>query len=160
MTVFGQFKTLPKAMVIDIGGYTADYVEMNAGRFGGGNFDSLEHGVIVLYNDIIRKVSADLDILLEEPDIDRLLRGEAGAYPEQVSDIAFNMALAFVNSLAGMLRERGFDLRFGHTVFVGGGAILLKDYLEASEKFGSCIYVNDIAANARGYALMYNAMKG
>ena len=160
MTVFERIRPLPRVMVLDVGGYTADYVEMAGGRFGGGTFDSLEQGVIVLYNDIARKVNADLDILLEEQDIDRLLRGEAGAYPEQVSNIIFDMALAFVNNLAGMLRERGHDLRFGSTVFAGGGALLLKDFFEASEKFGSCIFVDDIAANAKGYALMYNAMKG
>jgi len=159
MTVYERVKNIPKAMLIDIGGYTADYTEMHEGRFNGA-YDSLEQGVIVLYNDIVRKVSADLDILLEEPDIDRLLRGEAGAYPEEVSDIVFDMALAFANHLAGVLRERGFDLRFGNTIFVGGGALLLKDFLEASEKFGSCVFVHDIAANARGYAIMYNAMKG
>ena len=159
MTVFGQIKGI-KAMVIDIGGYTADYARMNAGQFDPKTYDSLEHGVIVLYNSIIRKVNADLYILLEESDIDRLLRGENSDYPNEVSDIVFNMAIMFVNDLATMLRERGIDQRFGNTVFVGGGAVLLKDFLELSEKFGSCIFVEDIAANAKGFALMYNAMRG
>jgi len=159
MTVFDEIKDI-RVMVIDIGGYTADYARMNAGQFDPKTYDSLEHGVIVLYNNIIRKVNADLDILLEESDIDRLLRGESGEYPAEVSDIVFNLAITFVNDLVTMLRERGIDLRFGHTVFVGGGAVLLKDFLELSEKFGSCIFVEDITANAKGFALMYNAMKG
>jgi len=120
MTVFDQISGI-RVMVIDIGGYTADYARMNAGQFDPKTYDSLEHGVIVLYNSIIRKVNADLDILLEEGDIDCLLRGENGEYPPEVGDIVFNLAIAFVNDLAGMLRERGIDLRFGNTVFVGGG---------------------------------------
>ena len=160
MTVFDQIRQSPKVMVIDIGGYTADYVRMHMGRADFSVCDSLEHGVIMLYNDIIRKVNADLDILLEEGDIDRLLRGDGGDYPTEVSDIVFNMAIAFINHLAGVLRERGIDLRYGNTVFVGGGAVLLKDYLEASEKFGNCVFVDDVTANAKGYALMYNAMRG
>jgi len=110
MTVFDEIKDI-RVMVIDIGGYTADYARMNAGQFDPKTYDSLEHGVIVMYNNIIRKVNADLDILLEESDIDRLLGGDNGEYPPEVGDIVFNLAITFVNDLATMLRERGILCR-------------------------------------------------
>lgn len=42
----------------------------------------------------------------------------------------------FVDDLFSTLRERMLDLRTGKTVFVGGGSILLKPYIESSGKVG------------------------
>ena len=48
--------------------------------------DSLENGVILLYNRICAKANAELDILLEESEIDRILRGEdQDAAPEVIA---------------------------------------------------------------------------
>jgi len=154
-TVFSQIKQEPKVMIIDIGGYTADYVQMKGGKADFAVCDSLEHGVIKLYNDIIKKVNADLDILLEESDIDAIIQGQSSTFPNTAQTIVHNMAAAFADNLAGMLRERGVDLRIGKTVFVGGGSILLRRYIDACKKVGSHIFVEDIAANVKGYELMY-----
>ena len=53
----------------------------------------------------------------------------------------------------GTLRGRGLDLKAGCVVFIGGGSLLLREYLEQSGKIGRCIFVKDICANAKGYAL-------
>lgn len=155
LTVFSQIKGQPKVTVIDIGGYTADYVQMKNGKADFAVCDSLEHGVIKLYNDIIKKVNADLDMLLEETDIDAVLQGRGQTFSAQVQTIVHSMAGAFVENLAGMLRERGIDLRIGQTVFVGGGSILLRGYIGACKKIGGHLFVEDIAANVKGYELMF-----
>jgi plasmid segregation protein ParM len=154
-TVFGQIKGESKVTVIDLGGYTLDYVQMKNGKADFAVCDSLEHGVIKLYNEIIKKVNADLDILLDESDIDAILQERSSNFPQQAQTIVRSMAAAFVDELAGMLRERGLDLRVGKTVYVGGGSILLRLYIDACKKIGSRIYVEDIAANVKGYELMY-----
>jgi plasmid segregation protein ParM len=156
-TVFGQIKGQPKVMVIDIGGYTADYVQMRDGKADFAVCDSLEHGVIKLYNEIIKKINADLDILLDEADIDAVIKGCDTSLPNMVYAIVNNMTAVFVDSLVGMLRERGIDLRVGKTVFVGGGSILLRRYICSCKKVGSHVFVEDIAANVKGYELMYRA---
>ena len=48
---------------------------------------------------------------------------------------------AFVNDILGTLRERGLDLKAGCVVFIGGGALLLRKYLEQSGKIGRCIFL-------------------
>lgn len=154
-TVFSQIKQEPKVMVVDIGGYTADYVQMLSGKAIFEVSDSLEHGIIKLYNDIIRKVNSDLDILLEESDIDAIIQRDSSMFPDEAKTIVHNMASAFTDNLIGMLRERGIDLRIGKTVFVGGGSILLRKYIDACKKIGSHIFVEDISANVKGYELMY-----
>jgi plasmid segregation protein ParM len=153
--VFGQIKNESKCIILDIGGYTADYVQMKGGKADFAVCESLEHGVIKLYNDIIKKINADLDILLEESDIDVFLQGCNRSFPIQAQVITHNMAAAFVENLVAMLRERGIDLRVGKTIFVGGGSILLRRYIDSCEKVGTHVFIEDIAANVKGYELMY-----
>ncbi len=155
-----QMREQKKILVVDIGGFTIDYVRIQDGRPDFAVCDSLENGVITLYNDIIRKVNGDLDLLLQESDIDAILRGEDTDYPEQAAQIIHGKAAAFVDDLAGKLRERMIDLRVGRNVFIGGGAVLLRRYIEDSEKIGGAFFITDIAANVRGYALLYSASKG
>ena len=45
--------------------------------------DSLENGVILLYNRIRSKINAELDLLLEESDIDAILKGQTDGYTEK-----------------------------------------------------------------------------
>lgn len=49
------------------------------------------------------------------------------------------------------------DLRVGRTIFIGGGSILLRKYIESSGKVSGCIIIDDIAANEKGYDLLYRA---
>ena len=51
------------------------------------------------------------------------------------------------------------DLKTGCVVFAGGGALLLREYLERSDKVGEAIFIPEITANARGYAKLYNLSK-
>lgn len=44
-------------------------------------------------------------------------------------------------------------------VFIGGGAMLLRKYLESSDKIGRSIFVEDICANAKGYGLLYQIQR-
>ena len=155
MPVYGHIDTLPKVMVIDIGGFTADYLSIKHGRADLSVCDSLEHGVIVLYNQIIARVNSELDVLLDEPDIDAILRGTPHDYGEGVQHIVADAARVFISDLFGKLRERAIDLRSGKTVFVGGGSMLLKSQIEASGKVASPLFVDKISANAKGYELLH-----
>jgi len=154
-TVFAQIKSQPKTIVIDIGGYTADYVQMKNGKADFAVCDSLEHGIILLYNDIAKKVNSDLDIKLEESDIDAIIQGRDQMFPTSVQSIVHTMAAESVDNLIGTLRERGLDLKIGQTVFVGGGSITLRHYINACNKIGNHIFIEDIAANVKGFELMY-----
>lgn len=64
-------------------------------------------------------------------------------------------AQEFVNDLFSTLRERGLELKSGVVVFVGGGAILLRQQIKVSGKIGTALFVEDIRANAKGFDLLY-----
>ena len=155
MPVYGQIDTLPKVMVIDIGGFTADYLLIKNGQADLSVCDSLEHGVIVLYNQIAARVNSELDVLLDEFDIDAILRNTPHDYGENVKRIATDAAQIFISDLFGKLRERSIDLRSGKTVFVGGGSMLLKKQIEESGKVASPLFVDKISANAKGFELLH-----
>ncbi len=62
---------------MDIGGFTLDYLLIRGGRPDLGVCDSLEKGVIKLYNDVASRINSEKDILLDDTDIDRIIRGPA-----------------------------------------------------------------------------------
>ena len=56
---------------------------------------------------------------------------------------------------ASALRERQLELRTTPVIFVGGGSILLKRFIEDSNKVANPIFVEDIRANVKGYETLY-----
>lgn len=154
VTMFQALGSASKVLVVDIGGFTADYLFIKQGKAQLGTCDSLENGVIVLYNRIRSKVNGDFDTLLEEGDIDAILKGQ-GNYVPEVQKLVERETAAFVSDLFSALRERMIDLRSGQVVFIGGGSILLRRFIEQSGKVGQALFVGDIKANAKGYEVLY-----
>lgn len=145
----------PKAVILDIGGFTADYLLMKNGEIDLTSCDSLENGVILLYNKVRSKVNSELDLLLDEGDVDAILMGKKTQYPDAAIRLTEQMAQEFINDLFSTLRERMLDLQYCKVVFVGGGAILLKRQIETSGKVGTPFFVPKINANADGYEYLY-----
>lgn len=159
MTIYPKISAFNKVTTVDIGGFTLDYLLLRGGRPDLSVCDSLEKGVITLYNTIISRVNSEHDILLEDADIDSIIKGEKTDYDMQVARMVQDMTKTYVDDLLGTLRERGIDLKTGCVVFIGGGALLLREYLENSDKVGKCVFIEDICANAKGYGLLYQVQK-
>ena len=157
MPVYNQIYSYPKVIVLDIGGFTADFLLVKNGQADLSACDTLENGVIILYNQIIAHINSDFDMLLEESDIDAILNNQQTEFDEGLKQIVHESAQVFINDLFSMLRERMIDLRSGRTVFVGGGSILLRKQIEASGKVAHPIFVDNITANAKGYELLFRA---
>jgi plasmid segregation protein ParM len=159
MPIYSQISEFSRVIVVDLGGYTADYLAIKKGQADLSVCDSLENGVIILYNQIIARVSSDFDVLLDESDIDAILKNEPNDFGDAVKRVVNETAQIFISDLFGKLRERSIDLRAGKTVFVGGGSMLLRKQIEASGKVSSPIFADKISANAKGYELLYKASK-
>ena len=117
--------SIPKVLVVDIGGFTADYVCLRNGVPDMAACDSMESGVILLYNRIRTRANAELDILLEENEIDHILRGEDKDATPKIVALIEQESQEFINDLLSGLRERMIELKSGKVVFLGGGAKLL-----------------------------------
>ena len=147
--------TVPLALVVDIGGYTLDYIQIKKGRSDLVSCDSLENGVIMLYNKIISKVRAAQDILLSESEIDAILLNQPVQGLQEAVPVVERCAQEFVSDLLSALRERQLELRTAPVIFVGGGSILLKRHIEESSKVAHPMFVEDIRANVKGYETLY-----
>ena len=157
MTEGEKIRQIPKAVGIDIGGFTSDFLLMRSGSPCLDYCDSMEKGVITMYNDIISSVNGDHDMLLEETDIDSILEGKTEYYPEMVVHTVEEMARNFVTDLLSSVRERSIDTKTTYTIFIGGGAILLRRFLERSSRLFKYQFIDDIFANAIGYGILYRS---
>ena len=127
VTQFGTLKAHSVAYIIDIGGFTADYLLLRNGEGDLSICDSLENGVILLYNRIKSRVAAEQDLLLDETEIDAILLGRDSGQPDAVLQIVRHQAREFVSDLLSSLRERMLELKSGKVIFTGGGAVLRRE---------------------------------
>lgn len=155
VTAFQELKDIPRALIVDIGGYTADYLQIRNGAGDLSVCDSMENGVIRLYNKVRSRIRADYDLLLSEREIDDILMGKQSAVRAEILAVVENLAQEFVANLLNTLRENQLELKTGCIVFVGGGSLLLRRQIENSGKVGRTIFVEDVRANAKGYELLY-----
>ena len=155
ITIINELIEYNKVLIVDIGGFTVDYMLMRDGEPELSVCDSLEKGIITLYNQISERINAEYDFLLDEADIDAVLEGKKTVYTTEVISLIFAITEDFVEDLFNKLREKHLDLKSGVVVFVGGGGIRLKKVIEASGKIGKAFFVEDINANAKGYELLY-----
>ena len=149
MTIYPQIAAYNRVVTVDIGGFTLDYLLLREGRPDLSVCDSLEMGVITLYNRIVSRANSELDVLLDETDIDTIICDKNSDYSNSVIKLVKQMTF----------RERGIDLKTGCIVFIGGGSKLLKPYLENTDKVGKCVFIDDICANAKGYEILYQVQK-
>lgn len=157
MPIYATLAGLPKVTVIDIGGFTADYLQINKGKPDLAMCDSLDYGVIRLYSTIQSKVNSAKAIRLDESEIDAIIQSREANVDKQISQIVVQSAQSFVSNFLSLLGERMIELKSGKTIFVGGGSVLLRKQTEASQKVQNMMFVDDIAANVKGYELLYKA---
>lgn len=159
MTQYKEIKDYAKVITVDIGGVTLDYMLIRNGQPDMSVCDSLEKGVIPMYNKVISRIRNEYDTLLEEMDVDSIIQDKKTDFPEEIISIVKSEIKTYVDDILGTLRESGLDLKTGCVVFIGGGAKLLRKYLENSDRIGHSIFIEDICANAKGYGLLYQIQK-
>lgn len=113
MTIFPQIQGFNKVVTVDIGGFTLDYLHLRNGSPELSVCDSLEKGVITLYNKISSRANSEYDILLDETDIDSIIKGEKTDYDADIVSLVQEMTKTYVDDLLGTLRELGLDLKTG-----------------------------------------------
>lgn len=153
----GDVKQYPKALIIDIGGYTADLLELKFGVPDLSICQSLEYGTIKFYNTVRKKVNAAFDTLIDESDIDNVLMGGDTLLEDSIVTLITKSARQYITDFFHHLREMEIDLKTYHALFVGGGAALFRPFIEDMDMLGRNTFISNIAANAEGYNTLYFA---
>lgn len=143
-----------RVFIVDIGGYTTDVLLLRNGKPDLQFCRSLETGIITMNNEIVRKVGALHDMRIEDDHINAVLRGEETILPEEIKETIRSATKLHAKDILDQLRELQVDLRSNPAVFIGGGSILLRPFLEASPLVASASFVESPNANAVGYEML------
>ena len=145
--------------IIDVGGFTVDCLQMNKFKPNMTLCTSLYWGVNQLFQSINdqmrssggRDVSGNIieGILSKDP-------SDLAEYSEKRISMVMSAATAHVERMLAEIAQKGFDLEENKTVFMGGGSILLEDYIRKTGKVKKPIFIDDVHANAKGYRLLYD----
>lgn len=146
-----------RLFLIDIGGYTTDLLLLRYGKPDLQFCRSLESGIITMNNEITRKVNSLHDLLIEDEHIRAVLCDQETILPDEVkATIKAETKIHAINIL-NQLRELQVDLRSNPAVFIGGGSLLLKPFLERSPLVAKADFVSSPSANAVGYQMLATA---
>ena len=147
---------MPRMFIVDIGGFTTDVLLLCNGKPDLQFCRSLEMGVITMSNDIIGKVGALHSMRIEDDHIAAVIQDRETILPESIIQIIKESAKRYAERILDKLRELQADLRSNPAVFVGGGAVLFKPYIESSRMVAKADFVVDTKANAIGYNMLAN----
>ena len=144
-----------RMFIIDIGGYTTDVLLLQSGKPDMQFCRSLEMGIIAMDNEIIRKVNALHDMLINDEHIKAVLCGDSDVIlPDEVKNVIRETSREHANDILHRLRELQVDLRANPAVFIGGGSILLRPFLEVSPLVAKADFLESPGANAVGYEML------
>ena len=156
---YAEISKYTTAYIIDIGGYTTDVIALSHGQIDPSFCQSLDMGLIQLYNKISWEIKGKYGFAPSEEQIDNvIITGEELSPKMPVSSIIDVQVSAYVDNMLRKLIEYGVDINFAKGVFVGGGAIRLRKWIELSKYASAPYFIENIHANARGYESFLYAM--
>lgn len=102
------------------------------------------------------KVSALHDMLIEDEHISAVLTGADTILPDDVKQTICGATRLHADNILNQLRELQVDLHSNPAIFIGGGSILLRPFLEQSPLVAKADFVDNPNANALGYEMLGN----
>jgi len=153
MPYFNQYKGISRINLIDIGGYSVDAFVVEKGILNIKSCISLPAGVVYLFNEIKQEVLS-MGMEIKEAQIEEILMGSNTCFVDKgLKDLIQKKAKTFTDELLDKLKEHGFEMRINPNVFMGGGPLLLKQFIENKNEPFYLEYL-DPFSNVRGYELL------
>ena len=150
----------PSVIVADIGGWTVDLMRLDNRLPNAATCRSLEWGMIRCIDEISEQVRRVLGLSLTTAQIECVLRGDASSIPDEAKSIIHAQADLYVQNLLSTITECGLDTRAMPTIFIGGGAALMKRRVSATNGLCRPVILDDVSLNAKGYERLVRQMSG
>ena len=141
----------PSVIVADIGGWTVDLMRLDGRIPNAATCRSLELGMIRCLDEIAEQIRRSLGLSMTAAQIESVLCGEANSVDNNARLIIHREAGAYTRRLLSVIAESGLDVRAMPTIFLGGGAALMKRHVSASDGLCRPLIQDDICLNAKGY---------
>ncbi len=143
--------------VVDIGGYQVNTVMMKKDSDGESvpvmkYCRTFDMGIIPLLTEIKRNIDVSFDMKIDDSVVEDILSGKERYLPEEIRKMAYGIAEKYVDGILGELYEAEINLKTTPFLLVGGGSIMLLNWIRQSKRVSiSAMFVEeDIRANARG----------
>ncbi len=139
-----------KTLIVDIGSWTIDIMPVINKSPDESNCITIPKGLITCMRSINEKCVRLFNGEIDETELQNMMRyGKEYAKDEEYYDVAREEIEAFAERVYNSIREFGYNLKTTPIIFVGGGAVVMKNYGGYNQK--NIDYILDIKANARGY---------
>ncbi|EDN00436.1 hypothetical protein BACCAP_01771 [Pseudoflavonifractor capillosus ATCC 29799] len=150
----------PSVIVADIGGWTVDLMRLDNRIPNAATCRSLELGMIRCLDEISEQVRQIFGVSMTDAQIESVLRGGAISADDRVRAVIHAQAGQYVRDLLSTIMESGLDVRAMPTIFLGGGAALLKRHVSATDGLCRPLLLNNVSLNAKGYEQLTARMLG
>ncbi len=152
LSKYSDYKDL-NAIFVDLGGYTTDVFQVNRGlQLISESARTYNNGVITLFRNIQQELFK-LNINVSEMQIEEILCNRKPIlFDDRIVQTVNCFTEKYTDDLINNLCEI-YDLKVNPCVFVGGGAMLLKHFIENNNRV-SYIEFLDQYANCRGYEIL------
>jgi len=162
VTVFQRLKDTNIVNIVDIGGFTVDCLQLNKFKPNMTLCTSLYWGVNTLFQNINDQMRSKGGRDISNPVIEGILKkdpADLAEYSEARIEAVTSAAVSHAERMLAEIEQKGFDLQEDRTVFMGGGSILLKEYIMQVGKAKKPIFIDDVHANAKGYSLLHDVQR-
>ena len=150
----------PSVIVADIGGWTVDLMRLDNRIPNAATCRSLELGMIRCLDEISEQVRQIFGVSMTDAQIESVLRGGAISADDRVRAVIHAQAGQYVRDLLSTIIESGLDVRAMPTIFLGGGAALLKRHVSATDGLCRPLLLDNVSLNAKGYEQLTARMLG
>lgn len=150
----------PSVIVADIGGWTVDLMRLDNRIPNAATCRSLELGMIRCIDEISEQVRRMMGVSMTSAQIESVLRGDASSMDDRVKAIIHAQADKYVQNLLAAIMESGLDTRAMPTIFLGGGAALMKRRVSPTNALCRPFILDDVSLNAKGYERLVGQMSG
>ena len=139
-------------LVVDIGSKTADVVYVQNGFPVESKSVTIEKAMVKWIKEIQHEMKVQTGKEIPEQEVMKVTLKEESNLPAVYTELIRGMLREKIQSLELELAERGYSLEYINIIYVGGGALIAKDY--AGKYRGHTAYDCDLCANVKGYEFL------
>lgn len=142
-------------LVVDIGSKTTDVVYIHDGLPVESKSITIERAMVKWIRQIQGSLQVHYGKNILEHEILKIILKQSSSLPKTIANHIRNGITEQIVGLILELEEREYDLTYTDIIYVGGGAVAVKNFIEQK---GNIAYDCDILANAKGYEFLAEQM--
>ena len=137
--------------VIDIGGWTCDLMRVDNRIPDASTCRSMEFGVIRCVEEIVEQLRRKYRVSVPAVQIESVIQGKTGDMGEEIEEQIRQRTGEYVQNLLSFISESKIEISATPSLFMGGGASLIRQYASDLESICRPIILEDVCLNAKAY---------